>query len=93
MLDSFFVFQTGFLPWIKWVDHARFLKAENDLFCMKPIIFALVKESNRWYTNVGVRWAGGEGNQSSQTVRRTRGNARALQMESSQELASTLSAE
>lgn len=48
-----FVFQTGLLPWIKWVDHARFLKAENYLFCMKPIVFALVKEATKCYTNVG----------------------------------------
>ena len=51
-----FVFRTGFLPWIKRVDHAYFLKAENYLFCMKLIGFALVKGANKRYPNVR-RWA------------------------------------
>lgn len=50
-LTLIFVFQTGFSSWIKRVDHTH-LKAENYLFCMKPIVFALVKGANKSYTNV-----------------------------------------
>lgn len=39
-----FVFRTGFLPWIKRVDYAYFLKAENYLFCMKPIVLLCEKD-------------------------------------------------
>lgn len=40
---------------LEGLDRAHFLKAENYLFCMKPIVFALVKEANKSYTHGGRR--------------------------------------
>lgn len=92
MFGSHFCIPKWIFALLKRVDHAHFLKAENYLFCMKPIVFfALVKEANKSYTN-GREERGSEGNQSSQTVR-TSGYTGTLEMESGQELASTLSSE
>lgn len=91
MLDSHFCIPNWIFALLKRVDHAHFLKAENYLFCMEQIVFALVKEANKSYTN-GREERGSEGNQSSQTVR-TSGYPGTLEMESGQELAPTLSSE